>query len=222
MRPIATDRVACASCLQCFDTVGWAAGRASGLQKWGDGGGGHWLVRMEWRPAGWSVCLPLLIFRCTIKSRSSLLAPAQPGGPEKGPETVVVWCGGATDRVAWSVCLLVSQSLCHDHQPRKSGWTDRDTIWVLDSGGLKQPCIRWGPLPPHEGAILREKTVAHCRELSKNSCTDRDAVWDAKSGESMESCIGWGAHWHNLANTTEPSVCGDAALSEITVTTCCC
>ena len=60
------------------------AGRASGLQKiWGDGGGGHWLVWMEWRPAGWSVCLPLLILPCIIKSRSSLLAPAYPGGPGK-------------------------------------------------------------------------------------------------------------------------------------------
>ena len=49
----------------------------------GDGGGGHWLVRMEWHPAGWSVCLPLLIFPSTIKSRSSLLAPAHPGGPGK-------------------------------------------------------------------------------------------------------------------------------------------
>jgi len=29
--------------------------------------------------------LPLLIFPCTIESRSSLLAPAHPGGPEKGP-----------------------------------------------------------------------------------------------------------------------------------------
>jgi len=48
-----------------------------------DGGGGHWLVRMEWRPARWSVCLPLLIFSCTIKSRSSHLAPAHPGGPGK-------------------------------------------------------------------------------------------------------------------------------------------
>ena len=48
------------TCLQCFDAVRWAAGRASGLQKiWGDGGGEHWLVWMEWRPAGWSVCLPL-------------------------------------------------------------------------------------------------------------------------------------------------------------------
>jgi len=55
----------------------------SSCKKMGDGGGGHWLVRMEWRPAGWSVCLPLLFFPCTIKSRSSLLAPAHPGGPGK-------------------------------------------------------------------------------------------------------------------------------------------
>jgi len=29
------------------------------------------------------LCLPLLLFPCTIKSRSSLLAPAHPGGPGK-------------------------------------------------------------------------------------------------------------------------------------------
>ena len=49
----------------------------------GDGVGGHWLLRMEWRPARWSVCLPLLIFPCTTKSRSSPLAPAHPGRPGK-------------------------------------------------------------------------------------------------------------------------------------------
>jgi len=38
---------------------------------------------MQWRPAGWSVGLPLLIFPCTIKSRSSLLAPAHPDGHGK-------------------------------------------------------------------------------------------------------------------------------------------
>ena len=60
----------------------------------GDGGGWHWFVRMEWRPAGWSVCLPLLIFLCTIKSRSSLLALAHPGGPSKRAVKrlcVVIW-----------------------------------------------------------------------------------------------------------------------------------
>jgi len=64
-----------------------------GLQKghpvcknMGDGGDRHWLVRMQWLPAGWSVCLPLLIFPkfpCTIKSISSLLAPAHPRSPGK-------------------------------------------------------------------------------------------------------------------------------------------
>ena len=48
------------------------------LLTWGDGEGRHWLVWMEWHPAGRSVCLPLLIFPCTIKSRSSLLAPGHP------------------------------------------------------------------------------------------------------------------------------------------------
>ena len=38
---------------------------------------------MEWCPAGWSLCLRLLISPCTIKSRSSLLAPAHRGGPGK-------------------------------------------------------------------------------------------------------------------------------------------
>ena len=52
-------------------------------KKMGDGGGGHWLVRMEWHPVRWSVCLPLLVFPYTIKSRSSLLALAHPGGPGK-------------------------------------------------------------------------------------------------------------------------------------------
>jgi len=64
-----------------------------GVRNGGDGGGGHWLVWMEWCPARWSVCLPLLIFPCTIKSRSSFLALTHPGGPGKrGQKTVVCVC----------------------------------------------------------------------------------------------------------------------------------
>jgi len=60
---------------------------------------------MEWRPAGLSVCLPLLIFPCTIKSRSSLLALAHAGGPGK---RAVKWLCG--------VCVVVDVSLrCLPH-----------------------------------------------------------------------------------------------------------
>ena len=41
-------------------------------------------------------CLPLLLFPCTIKSRSSLLAPAHLGGPGKG----------AVKRLCVCVCVL--------------------------------------------------------------------------------------------------------------------
>jgi len=59
----------------------------------GDGEGGHCLARMEWHPAGWLICLPLLVFRCTIKSRSFLMAPAHLGGPGKRA-VKWLWCGG--------------------------------------------------------------------------------------------------------------------------------
>jgi len=39
------------------------------------------------------VCLPLLIFSCTIKSRSSLVALADPSGPGKRA-VKRLWCGG--------------------------------------------------------------------------------------------------------------------------------
>jgi len=72
----------------------WLGGRKGirPVKNMGDGGG-YWLVRMEWRPAGWSVCLPVLISSCTIKSRSSLLAPAHPVGPGKRA-VKRLWCGG--------------------------------------------------------------------------------------------------------------------------------
>jgi len=75
--------------------IGRHEGHLAG-KKYEDGGGRHWLVRMQWRPAGWSVCLPLLISPCTIKSRSSLLARAHPGGPGKRAMKRL-WCGHTTE-----------------------------------------------------------------------------------------------------------------------------
>ena len=73
------------------------------------GGGGHCLVRMEWHPAGWSVCLPLLIFPCTINSTSSVLASAHPGGPGK---RAVKWL--------WCVIHELSVILCPVFRPHRS------------------------------------------------------------------------------------------------------
>jgi len=41
-----------------------------------------------------------------------------------------------TDRVVWSVC--------HECEVRKIGWTDRNAIWSVDSGGPKVLCIGSG------------------------------------------------------------------------------
>jgi len=92
----------------------WLGGRKSiwPVKNMGERGGGHWLVRMEWRPAGWSVCLPLLIFPCTIKSRSAFLAPAHPDGPRKR----------AVKRLCVCMCIYSKnvQAQQHPYQPRIS------------------------------------------------------------------------------------------------------
>jgi len=80
-----------------FSALTLLVGRQEGhltCRKMGDAGGGHCLVRMEWRPARWLVCLSLLVFPCTIKSRSSVLAPAYPDGPGKRAVKRLWWCGG--------------------------------------------------------------------------------------------------------------------------------
>jgi len=72
----------------CFDTFGWAD---PACKKWGDGGRGHWLVRMQWRPAGWSVFLSLLIFPCTINSKVLFWHRLTGVVPKKGHKMVVVY-----------------------------------------------------------------------------------------------------------------------------------
>ena len=40
------------------------------------------------------------------------------------------------------VCLSVGLSVCHSSEPCKEGWTDRDTVSVVDSGGPKESRIK--------------------------------------------------------------------------------
>jgi len=92
----------------------WLGGRKGirPIKEWWDGGGGRWLVWVEWRPAGWSVCLPLLIFPCTIKSRSSLLALAHPGGHrKKGCKMVVVVVTSINLLCRWVICCSKMQAM---------------------------------------------------------------------------------------------------------------
>jgi len=42
----------------------------------------------------------------------------------------------AVDVVAWSVYVG------HDREPCKSGGTDRDSVWNVDSGRFREPCIK--------------------------------------------------------------------------------
>ena len=46
------------------------------------------------------------------------------------------------------VCQFVIVSICHNYDSCKSSWTDHDAVRDVDSGGLNEPCIRWGSRSP--------------------------------------------------------------------------
>ena len=101
-----------------------------------DGGGRHWLVRMEWHPVGWSVCLPQLVFPCTIKPRSSILAPAHSGGPGKRA-VKQLWCGGVRkveilDNGLFNGMQIFPRVVCnHDHISHGGLWHKHATHTML-------------------------------------------------------------------------------------------
>ena len=99
-----------------------------------------------------------------------------------------------------------------------------DAIWIKDSGWPMEPCIRWGPDPPWEGAILKGEVAPHYK------VEGHSVVHFAKMAEPTEVLFGfwtpmdhirWGAYWHHLEHTTKPSMCsGDAACCQMSLTTC--
>jgi len=73
-------------------------GGRKGIWPVKNGGWWRWaLISPDGVAPSWTVCLPLLIFPCTLKSRGSLLAPAHPGGPGKR----------AVKRLCVYVCVLI-------------------------------------------------------------------------------------------------------------------
>jgi len=109
--------------LMCIFTCpepGWtgrvATGRASGVKIGGLMEMDCWLIRMEWRPPGLSVCLPLVILYSTIKSRRSfLLAPAHPrggGAPVKANDSGSLVAAMQTQEgLSWN--MNVYHHFCH-------------------------------------------------------------------------------------------------------------
>jgi len=97
------------------------------------------------------------------------------------------------------VCLSICWSACHTSEPCKNGWTDRHTVWVEDSGGPREPCIRWGSRSPHG---KRQFWGGKWHPIVKY----RDTLWSSIErclnlsrcrlgwglGKSREPCIRWG------------------------------
>ena len=94
---------------------------------------------VEWHPAGWLVCLPLLIFPCTIKSRSSLVAPAHAGGPRKRA-VKRLWCGGGVlnnteSRKTYKI-ISIDNSLCRieEHSSKQNSFKlslEHNSDWLF-------------------------------------------------------------------------------------------
>jgi len=42
------------------------------------------------------------------------------------------------------VCPSVRRLVCHDREPCKNGWNDRDGVWHVDSGVPKEACVGGG------------------------------------------------------------------------------
>jgi len=68
-------------------------------------------------------------------------------------------------------------SVCYDHEPCNSGWTDCDAIWGVDSGGPKEPqnVLDGGP-DSHtwRGSFEGKKGLA--QEMSGSRCTQSNST----------------------------------------------
>jgi len=75
-----------------------------------------------------------------------------------------------TDRVVWSVCLLI----CYSRESRENSWTDRDAVWVVELGGPKEACVKWGAHWRHLVNTIEpymcSSNAAFCQIISTTCC----------------------------------------------------
>jgi len=84
------------------------------------------------------VCLPLLLSPCTIKSRSSLLAPAHPGGPGKRAVKQLWWCGISCKSVK---CIVGAfHVLQYAHKTMCVGQIYNCNIFISPAGAVAKYC----------------------------------------------------------------------------------
>ena len=72
--------------------------------------------------------------------------------------------------VLWSLRLSVCWTL---QSVPQNGWTGWDTIWHVDSGWAKEPCIRWGPRHTmgrgNSGDILGHAQMCQCSQHTQHT-----------------------------------------------------
>ena len=84
-----------------------------------------------------------------------------------------------------SVGLLV----CHTSEPCKNDCTDRDAVWVENSGGNKEPCVRLGSrCPVGRGNFERGKG----RPFAKYRDTLLSSVQKQVNRSRSRLCCGFG------------------------------
>jgi len=91
------------------------------------------------------------------------------------------------------VCL----SVCHNREPCKNGWTDRDTIWVVDMSRPRKHVLNGGYMCTHVTTVYMGVQIPYVKGQFWGQ--KGRLVWDVDLGQHKEeACFTRGAHWCNL------------------------
>ena len=147
------------------------------------------------------MCLPLLIFPCTIKSRSSLLVLAHPGGPRKRA-VKRLWCGNnnknASPSISNSFLIGLRRPYANSCQPGKRKTEEQlcgvhvydVCVWCTSlltgsTTSLGWTCRPYGRQPDTQTDLLRTvvirqtPTVQSTQALQGHRQGQHEEVWSA-------------------------------------------